>query len=117
MIEVVNSKAASAYLDKYLTLVQKMGYVRPPTLVNRFLAYTFLVDFVDTLYYFLTEKDYCEIEDAMLNIFSNAGCLLSYSMFCTQKAKIGKPFGSVAFRGTETRSNIRATEDNKLRKV
>lgn len=116
MIEIINSAAATSYLDRYFEAAKKLGYVKP-SVTKRFMAYAFLADFVDTLYYFLTEKDYCEIEDAMLNIFSNAGCLLSYSMFCTQKAKIGKPFGSVAFRGTETRSNIRATEDNKLRKV
>lgn len=117
MVGIVNSASAFAYIDKYFDTVQKLGYVKK-SIPNRLLAYSFIVNFVDTLYYFLTEEDYNNIEDAMLNIFSGASCLLPYNDFCTQKIKLGKPYGKVVFRGTEgTIRNLRSTEDVNLRKV
>lgn len=116
MIEIINSKSAVNYLENYYNALKRMGYVKKPVMY-RYLAYAFLVDYVDTLYYFLSEKDYCKIEEAMLSIFRNADCLLTYSNFCLQKAKIGNPYASVTLRGIETRANLRATETNNLRKV
>lgn len=116
MIEVVNSKSAVAYLENYFDILKKFGYTKN-SVVNRFLAYAFLVDFVDTLYYFFTEEDYRVVESAMMSVFRNAYCLLPYSKFCIQKVKLGTPYSNAASRVTEVTRDLRSTQDDNLRKI
>ena len=116
MVEVLEHKKALGYLDKYFDQLTKFGYIKKCT-ASRYLLYLFLVDFVDTLYMFFSEKDYNDVGKLLSELFSDGDCLLSYPVFCSIRAKLGQPqyMGSGRIRITEIDSYQRKTENDKLR--
>lgn len=118
MVEVLEHKKALEYLNKYFDQLAQFGYAKPGT-TSRYLLYVFLVDFVDTLYRFFSEDDYCKVDDVLSSLFSGGDCLLSYPLFCTVMAKLGEPqyMGAGSIRVTETGKHPRETEDDKLRGI
>lgn len=118
MVEVLEHKKAIGYLKNYFDQLAKFGYVKKGT-TSRYMLYLFLVDFVDSLYRFFTEEDYCNVEKALSALFSGGDCLLSYPAFCSARAKLGKPqyTGAGSIRITETGNHPRTTEDDNLRGV
>lgn len=118
MIEILEHKTAAKYIEKYFDVLTKTGYLKSGT-TKDYLRYLFLVDFIDTLYPFLTEMDYDIMGNVLRNIFSHGDCLLSYPLFCTRRNVIGKPYytGKAIVRITETDKVLRITEDLNLRGV
>ncbi len=116
MERLIDAKKANGYVKNYFSYLTETGYVSPG-ITKRFLLYFFLIDFVETLYPYFTEKDYQEIEKLMLSLFGSGGCLLPYPVFCANGVA-GMPYymGSVKLRSTEQTSILRTTEDDNLRK-
>lgn len=118
MVEVLDSDKVLGYLSGYFERLAKAGSV-PPTTSMDFVRYLFLVDFVDTMYGFMTEADYAEVETLLSELFSKGHCLLSYPVFCSRRISIGKAELSDTgnLRITEDVSELRITEDENLRGV
>jgi len=116
MIEVLEKEKVVKTLNSYFSMLQATGYVKPIA-TKRFLAYLFIVDFVEKVYDMLDEKDYNIIRDALLKLFSTGCCLLPYNLFCKNRVTIGQPVHSKVFavRITEADSWHRVTENDKLR--
>ena len=60
-------------------------------MVRKLLVYTFLIDFVEYMHPFITEKDYALIDNMLGKLFAGGNCLLPYPVFCTRRATLGKP--------------------------
>ena len=89
MIELISKKAAGGFLANYINLLDNTGYVKP-SMVKRFLLYSFIIDFVEYMHAFIDEKDYNIIERLLGKIFANGGCLLPYPVFCVRRATLGE---------------------------
>ena len=115
MIELIENEKALALVNRYFTMLGNTGYVKQKT-VSRYLLYLFLVDFVDTLYFFMTDEDYDKVSTLLTSLFSGAGCLLPYKLNCSQHAVVGLPtyMGYVTTRNTED-NETRITEDEYTR--
>lgn len=115
MLELIENEKALALMDRYFTLLGQTGYVKSNT-VHRYLLYLFLIDFVDTIFFFLSDEDYAEIDKLMTSLFSGAGCLLPYKLNCQHHAVVGLPtyMGFMTKRVTESDED-RITEDEYLR--
>ena len=117
MVEVLDGDKVLGYLSGYFEMLANAGSVSPATSMD-FVRYLFLVDFVDTMYGFLTEADYTEIEALLSELFSKGHCLLSYPVFCSRRISIGKAkLDTGNLRITEDVSELRITEDEKLRGI
>ncbi len=102
MAELVSKTKAEGYLARYYELLKKTGYCKP-SMVRKLILYTFLVDFVEEMHAFISEKDYFVIERAMSKLFVNGGCLLPYPVFCVRRATLGSAdyMGDFVVRITE----------------
>ena len=78
MLLVIQREKGKKILDKYFVTLSYTGYVKHPT-VQRFLAWLFLVDFVELIYTCLTDEDYNLINKALECLFNGGSCLLPYS--------------------------------------
>lgn len=122
MLQVIAEKKALRTLNRYFNVVEKTGYVKSDML-NRFLMYLFLIDFVEYTHDFFTQKDYDTVADALGYLFSTGGCLLPYPVFCTNRATVGRAhyMGTLRARVTEgdraADRQKRFTEDDHLRVV
>lgn len=74
---------------KYFDILKNTGYIKPG-MMSRFVLYLFLIDFVDSTHRFFSEEDYNAVDNALRKLFSNGGCLLPYSVFCTNKVTLGR---------------------------
>lgn len=117
MIELVDKKNALAYTDKYFDFLTKNGYVKPAETCRQ-LAYLFIVDFIETLYSFITDEDYVLIEEAMGNIAAS-GCILPYTIFCARKLVVGEPglMNGFSFRITEQDDILRTDEEKESLRI
>lgn len=117
MLELIENEKALALVDRYFTMLGNTGYVKTKT-VSRYLLYLFLVDFVDTLYFFMTDEDYACVNKLLVSLFSGAGCLLPYKLNCSHKTVVGLPtyMGYITKRVTEDEED-RITEDGTLRAI
>ena len=93
---------------KYFDILKNTGYMHPG-MMQRYVLYMFLLDFVDYTHRFFTDEDYNAVDNAMRKLFSNGGCLLPYSVFCVDKVKLG----TNDYMGT---LKNRITEDNSVDK-
>lgn len=111
MEEVLEHKKALDYIKGYYDVLSKEGYVKKNT-ERMFLRYLFLIDFVDTVYYYLTDEDYKVIEDCLHNWFSNGECLLPYPLFCHRCTTVGMTtvFDYDGIRVMNTEKKIRITD-------
>lgn len=109
MLLAVQKDKAKAVLDGYYKALANVGYVKRPV-VKRFLAWLFLVDFVELVYEHLTDADYNLINKALICIFNSGFCLLPYGALTRSFQKI--VVGPSQYMGT---FNLRITEDEKWR--
>lgn len=122
MLQVTAENTALSTLSRYFNLVSKTGYVKHESLL-RFLAYIFLIDFVEYTYDYFTQEDYDTVAEALGRLFSNGGCLMPYPVFCTNRAVRGRAhyLGAFTVRVTEGERLAdritRVTEDEKVRTV
>lgn len=77
MLVVIQREKGKKILDGYFEALSYTGYVKHPT-VKRFLAWLFLVDFVELIYTRLTDEDYNLINRALACLFNGGSCLLPY---------------------------------------
>ena len=120
MLPLLNKAAALKVTGKYFGYLENTGYMKHG-MVMRFLAYQFLIDFVEYTYPFLDETDYDMIGSALGSLFTNGGCLFPYPVFCANRAVLGKDeyMGTAAVRKTEDASGYedRSTEQGDFRTV
>lgn len=89
MLQVIDEGRALDTTTKYFDILKNTGYIKPG-MMSRFMLYLFLIDFVDSTHRFFSEEDYSAVDNALRKLFSNGGCLLPYSVFCTNKVTIGR---------------------------
>lgn len=89
MLQVIDEGRALDTTTKYFDILKNTGYIKPG-MMSRFMLYLFLIDFVDSTHRFFSEEDYNAVDNALRKLFSNGGCLLPYSVFCTNKVTIGR---------------------------
>ena len=89
---------------KYFDILKNTGYMNPG-MMQRYLLYMFLLDFVDYTHNYFTEEDYDAVDNALRKLFAGGGCLLPYSVFCVDKVTLGRN----EYMGT---LKNRITEDN-----
>ena len=74
---------------KYFDILKNTGYMNPG-MMQRYLLYMFLLDFVDYTHNYFTEDDYDAVDNALRKLFAGGGCLLPYSVFCVDKVTLGR---------------------------
>ncbi len=74
---------------KYFDILKNTGYMNPG-MMQRYLLYMFLLDFVDYTHNYFTEEDYNAVDNALRKLFAGGGCLLPYSVFCVDKVTLGR---------------------------
>ena len=122
MLQVIDEGMALNTTSKYFDILKNTGYIKPG-MMSRFMLYLFLIDFVDSTHRFFSEEDYNAVDNALRKLFSNGGCLLPYSVFCTNKVTLGRNeyMGPLKNRITENGhdpSNAdRYTEDDYIRVI
>lgn len=122
MLQAVAENRALDTLDTYFSLVSKTGFVKENVL-DRFMAYLFLIDLVEFTHDFFTETDYNIVADALASLFSTGNCMLPYPVFCTNRITLGRAhyMGTLKLRVTEAPRAVdgtkRITEDDNLRTV
>lgn len=127
--DVVNRKAMLGLIDenkaldiqeRYYSVLKQTGYMKHD-MVLRYLAYIFLLDFIDYTHGFFTEGDYNMISKALSVLFTNGGCMMPYPVFCANRAVLGRNeyMGTLKNRITEDLSDNkdRFTEDEIIRVV
>lgn len=112
MLLAIERDKAKAVLDRYFVALENTGYVKQPT-VMRFLAWLFLLDFVELVYTHLTDADYNLINKALICLFSTGNCLLPYGAL-TREDLSNLYIADSSYMGT---FNIRVTEDRQWRSV
>ena len=122
MLQVIDEGRALNTTVKYFDILKDTGYLKPG-MMSRFILYLFLIDFVDNTHRFFTENDYDAVDNALRKLFSNGGCLLPYSVFCTDRVKLGRNeyMGTLKNRITEDghdpSNTDRYTEDDYIRVI
>ena len=120
MLQVIDEGRALNTTIKYFDILKNTGYVKPG-MMSRFTLYLFLLDFVYKTHRFFTENDYDAVDNALRKLFSNGGCLLPYSVFCTDRVKVGlnEYMGTLKNRITEDSlgDKDRYTEDDYIRVI
>ena len=105
---------------KYFDILKNTGYMNP-SMMQRYLLYMFLLDFVDYTHNYFTEDDYDAVDNALRKLFAGGGCLLPYSVFCVDKVTLGRNeyMGTLKNRITEDipGNKDRYTEDDYIRVV
>lgn len=126
MLQVIDESKALETTTKYFDILKNTGYMNPG-MMQRYLLYMFLLDFVDYTHNYFTEDDYDAVDNALRKLFASGGCLLPYSVFCVDKVTLGRNeyMGTLKNRITEDRAvdidgkNIgdkdRYTEDDIIR--
>ena len=102
MLQMIDEGKALETTVKYFDILKNTGYVKPG-MMQRYFLYMFLLDFVDYTHGFFTVEDYNAVDNALRKLFANGGCLLPYSVFCTDKVKLGRNeyMGTLKVRKTE----------------
>ncbi len=122
MLQVIDEGKALDTTVKYFDILKNTGYIKPG-MMSRFMLYLFLIDFVDNTHRFFSEEDYNAVDNALRKLFSNGGCLLPYSVFCTNKVTLGRNeyMGPLKNRITEDEYDPgnadRYTEDDYIRVI
>lgn len=109
MLLVIEREKGKKILDGYYNTLSYVGYVKRPT-VKRYLAWLFLVDFVELIYSHLTDDDYNLINRALACLFDGGSCLLPYSALNNMAHNVS--ISESQYMGT---FNIRITEQNQWR--
>lgn len=118
---MIEDSKVTGLLAKYFVHLEHMGYVNQHTM-SKYMLYLFLYDFADSMYDFISDKDYLTINKLLRALFATGGCLLPYELFGQfgyLKATLGsnKYMGAFGPRITEDREHPRMTEDDNVRFV
>lgn len=89
MLQVIDEGKALETTTKYFDILKNTGYMNPG-MMQRYLLYMFLLDFVDYTHNYFTEEDYNAVDNALRKLFAGGGCLLPYSVFCVDKVTLGR---------------------------
>lgn len=89
MLQVIDESKALETTTKYFDILKNTGYMNPG-MMQRYLLYMFLLDFVDYTHNYFTEEDYNAVDNALRKLFAGGGCLLPYSVFCVDKVTLGR---------------------------
>ena len=89
MLQVIDESKALETTTKYFDILKNTGYMKPG-MMQRYLLYMFLLDFVDYTHNYFTEEDYDAVDNALRKLFAGGGCLLPYSVFCVDKVTLGR---------------------------
>ena len=120
MLGLIDENKALDIQERYYSVLKQTGYMKHD-MVLRYLAYIFLLDFIDYTHGFFTEGDYNMISKALSVLFTNGGCLMPYPVFCANRAVLGRNeyMGVLKNRITEDLSDNkdRFTEDEIIRVV
>ena len=128
MLQMIDEGRALEITKTYFDILGYTGYIKPD-LMSRYFLYMFLLDFVDYTHRFFTAEDYNTVDKALRKLFINGGCLLPYSVFCTDKVKLGRNeyMGPLKVRKTENDAvdkdgadigyEDRFTQDDNLRTI
>lgn len=120
MLGLIDENKALDIQQRYYSVLEQTGYMKH-NMVLRYLAYIFLLDFIDYAHGFFTEDDYNMVSKALSALFTNGGCLMPYPVFCTNRAILGRNeyMGTMKVRKTEDDSGYedRFTEDSFIRVV
>ena len=108
MLQMIDEGRALEITKTYFDILKYTGYMKPG-MMSRYTIYLFLLDFVDSTHRFFTEEDYNTVDRLLRKLFVNGGCLLPYSVFCTDKVKVGTNdyMGTLKVRKTENGSEDR----------
>ena len=120
MLGLIDENKALDIQERYYSVLRQTGYMKH-NMVLRYLAYIFLLDFIDYAHGFFTEGDYNMISKALSVLFTNGGCLMPYPVFCANRAVLGRNeyMGTLKNRITEDLpgNDDRFTEDDYMRTV
>lgn len=120
MLTAIDNDKALSYVSKYFTLVSRTGYAKH-NIVQWYLFYLFIIDFVNWVYPYFTDDDYKKVDMAIVKLFSGGNCLVPYQVFSYDKLKIARHVGLAHYTGpsilrkTEPVGYTRTTEDETLR--
>ena len=89
MLQMIDESKALETTTKYFDILKNTGYIKPG-IMQRYLLYMFLLDFVDYTHNYFTEDDYDAVDNALRKLFVGGGCLLPYSVFCVEKITLGR---------------------------
>ena len=89
MLQMIDESKALETTTKYFDILKNTGYIKPG-MMQRYLLYMFLLDFVDYTHNYFTEDDYDAVDNALRKLFAGGGCLLPYSVFCVDKVTLGR---------------------------
>ena len=109
MLLALEKDKAKVLVDRYFSMLAVTGYVKRPVVI-RYLAWMFLVDFVEAVYGILGNDDYTKINNALICITNAGCCLLPYMYEKKYDITIGKPIYMGEF-------HVRLTEDTKWRET
>ena len=102
---MIDEGKALKVTSKYFDILKNTGYMKP-AMMQRYVIYMFLLDFVDYTHRFFTDEDYNAVDNALRKLFANGGCLLPYDLACVDKVKLGTNdyMGTLKNRITEDHS-------------
>ena len=89
MLQMIDEGKALGVVNMYFEILKKTGYMKP-AVMQRFVIYMFLLDFVDYTHRYFTEEDYNAVDNALRKLFAGGGCLLPYNVFCVDKVTLGR---------------------------
>ncbi len=120
MLPLINEGPALDIHKRYFSILEKTGYLKHDSIL-RFMAYIFLLDFVEYAHSFFEEEDYTAVSKALSMLFADGGCLMPYPVFCANRITVGRNeyMGTMKIRKTEDLAGYkdRYTEDEKHRTV
>lgn len=115
MIDLIERENTGKILNGYFDELSRKGYVSR-YMVKKLIVWLFLVDFVERVYRLMTSEDYNKVNDALICLFSNAGCLLPYEYNMADLSTDDSLVYIFNLRATEDMM-LRATDGENLRSV
>ena len=123
MLSVIKEDKALKFVSKYYDLLAKTGYAKH-NITQWYLFYLFIIDFFNWVYPYFTDKDYKDMDMALVKLFNGGGnCLIPYQVFAADKLKIARHVGLAHYTGpsvlrkTQPVGVTRTTENEILRRV
>lgn len=111
MVKLIREDKVLPIVSNYLNILKNTGYVSPE-ITRKMLVYLFIMNFVNTVYYFLDEKEYAIIGRALVKLFTDGGCLFPYATFDENRQKLKFTLGKATYMGI---ARIKSTNNTKLR--
>jgi len=123
MLSVIDEKKALSYISEYYNLLAKTGYAKH-SITQWYLFYLFIIDFYNWLFPYFTDKDYNDMDMALVSLFNRLGnCIVPSQVWSTDTLKIARHVGlahytgPTALRKTSQLGKLRAVDENSLRRI